>query len=496
MENNMARDEHDAELWTEEYQKALEDLADQEFTPQKPVSEYEMGYEAGLRDAMNRRNGREEPYPGQDPYGNIPYGGVREEYDAHRINRDEYSEYGDGYEEEFPEDDLENSGRRVRKDSRRYGGRYSENKAEAKARRSEERERERENERQLKKERKKKKKNTFPIIVSIIILIILLPLLWLWKQLQGVHIGDFNIEELSQHISEQVLNSSETGAMAGYRNIALFGVDSTEGTLDAGNNRSDVMVIASVNNKTGDIKLVSLYRDTYLDIGDGNYQKANAAYAYGGPEQAVRMLNTNLDLNITDYATVGFEGIARVIDAVGGIEIDVQEDEIEHLNNYQLTMSQETGLANIPVTQAGLQTLNGLQATAYCRIRYTTGNDFRRTERQREVLTKTFQKIKKNPVGIIRNMDSIMEHVRTSLSVTEILAMAPQAIQFNVAENSGIPVEELRTVGYIGDQSCIIPITLAANVTWLHEYLFNDTGYTPSDTVQGISEHIRAVSGY
>ena len=94
MENNMARDEHDAELWTEEYQKALEDLADQEFTPQKPVSEYEMGYEAGLRDAMNRRNGREEPYPGQDPYGNIPYGGVREEYDAHRINRDEYSEYG------------------------------------------------------------------------------------------------------------------------------------------------------------------------------------------------------------------------------------------------------------------------------------------------------------------------------------------------------------------------------------------------------------------
>ena len=284
--------------------------------------------------------------------------------------------------------------------------------------------------------------------------------------------------------------------MAGYRNIALFGVDSTEGTLDAGNNRSDVMVIASVNNKTGDIKLVSLYRDTYLDIGDGNYQKANAAYAYGGPEQAVRMLNTNLDLNITDYATVGFEGIARVIDAVGGIEIDVQEDEIEHLNNYQLTMSQETGLANIPVTQAGLQTLNGLQATAYCRIRYTTGNDFRRTERQREVLTKTFQKIKKNPVGIIRNMDSIMEHVRTSLSVTEILAMAPQAIQFNVAENSGIPVEELRTVGYIGDQSCIIPITLAANVTWLHEYLFNDTGYTPSDTVQGISEHIRAVSGY
>jgi LCP family protein required for cell wall assembly len=302
--------------------------------------------------------------------------------------------------------------------------------------------------------------------------------------------------DVADSVSEEVRNSMSSGPMAGYRNIAVLGVDSITGSLDEGNNRSDVMIIASVNEKTGDIKLMSVYRDTYLDVGDGTYAKANAAYAYGGPTQTVEMLNKNLDLNISDYAVVGFEGIAKIVDAVGGVEIDVQQDEIEHLNNYQLTMSQETGMEDIPVTQPGLQTLNGLQATAYCRIRYTEGNDFKRTERQREVLTKVFEKIKKNPLKAVASATALMSYVKTSMNMGELFTLGVQAFRFNISESTGFPNENLRTVGYIGDQSCVIPVTLAKNVTWLHEELFGDTGYTPSQTVQDISAHVSQVSGY
>ena len=143
---------------------------------------------------------------------------------------------------------------------------------------------------------------------------------------------------------------------------------------------------------------------------------------------------------------VGFEGIAKIVDAVGGVEIDVQQDEIEHLNNYQLTMSQETGMEDIPVTQPGLQTLNGLQATAYCRIRYTEGNDFKRTERQREVLTKVFEKIKKNPMKAVASANALMSYVKTSMNMGELFTLGVQAFRFNISESTGFPNENLRTV--------------------------------------------------
>ena len=341
------------------------------------------------------------------------------------------------------------------------------------------------------------KHSGLPVIIAIIILLLLVPFLWIVKQLQTIQSGTPDLSGLKEFISKEVQQSTGSGAMAGYQNIALFGVDSTEGSLDSGNNRSDIMVICSINKRNGDIKLVSLYRDTWLNIGNDNYQKANAAYAYGGPERAVQMLNTNLDMNITDYAVVGFEGIARIIDTVGGVTIDVQEDEIQHLNNYQLTMSQETGMEYVPVTAAGKQTLTGLQAAAYCRIRYTEGEDFRRTERQREVITRTFAKIRQNPLTVLRNMSTLLSGIRTSLSTVEIIALGAQSFRFRMEqETTGIPVQELRTTGYIGDQAAVIPVTLEKNVVWLHEYLFGDTGYTPSGTVQQISQTISAISGY
>lgn len=344
---------------------------------------------------------------------------------------------------------------------------------------------------------RKKKHRVRRLIITLLVLILLvLPTLFILARMSGIMEG-ISTADIRNLISDEVKKSQETGAMAGYTNIALFGLDSTQQSLDSGNNRTDVMIIASINDKTGEVKLVSVYRDTYLDIGDGNYQKANAAYAYGGPEQAIKMLNTNLDLNITDYATIGFGGVADMIDEVGGIEIDVQQDEIEHLNNYQSTMAEELGKEYVPVTSSGTQTLNGLQATAYCRIRYTDGGDFKRTERQKEVLSKTFAKLKKSgPITMLKAANDLSSEVRTSLNAAEIASLVIKAFRFNITETNGFPNEELRTVGYIGDQSCVIPIHLSDNVVWLHKYLFGDDSYQVSETVQNISNEVSARSGY
>lgn len=346
------------------------------------------------------------------------------------------------------------------------------------------------------RKRKKKHRVRNGIIAVLILVLLVLPMLAIAARMIGITQG-VSTQDIRQLISDEVKKSQETGTMAGYTNIALFGLDSTQQSLDAGNNRTDVMIIASINNKSGEVRLVSLYRDTYLDIGDGNYQKANAAYAFGGPEQAIKMINTNLDLNITDYVTVGFGGVADLVDEVGGVEIDVQSDEIEHLNNYQSTMATEIGKEYVPVTAPGMQTLNGLQATAYCRIRYTDGGDFKRTERQKEVLSKAFEKLKKSgPITMIKAANSLSSEIRTSLNPAEIASLALKAMRFNISETNGFPNDQYRTVGYIGDQSCVIPVHLTDNVAWLHQYLFGDSSYQVSSAVQAISDQISAKSGY
>ena len=349
------------------------------------------------------------------------------------------------------------------------------------------------------RQQERRQKRHHPIrnfFLTLLILIILLPVLYVLAKFGGLHSEKFDAGFVRKFVSEEVKKSQQTGPMAGYTNIALFGLDSVSNSLDKGNNRSDVMIIASINDATGDVKLVSLYRDTYLDIGDGKYQKANAAYAFGGPDQAVAMLNRNLDLNIDDYVTVGFNGVSSLIDEVGGVEIDVQPDEIEHLNNYQSTMAQELGRQYVPVQNTGLQTLNGLQATAYCRIRYTDGGDFKRTQRQKEVLSKAFAKLKAaGPVTMLKVANDMTDKMRTSLDMGEIASMAMKASRYNITETTGMPFDGMVTVGYIGDQSCVIPVHLTDNVKKLHSVLFGDENYNVSSTVQQISDHVSSVSG-
>ena len=460
------------------------------------------------RDTGKRRYRDENGY--QDEYGD-----EFEEYGRRRGRRDPYeddpefrdSRYRNSDDDRYDRGDDRYDRRDDRYDRRgdrydRGGDRYDSGRSRMDRERGMSRQERREYEEflafkeQQGRGRKKKHRVRNFIITLLVLLFLVIPILAIAARMIGITQG-VSTQDIKKLLSDEVKKSQETGAMAGYTNIALFGLDSTQQSLDSGNNRTDVMIIASINNKTGDAKLVSLYRDTYLDVGDGNYQKANAAYAFGGPEQAIKMINKNLDLNITDYVTVGFEGVTDLVDEVGGVEIDVQSDEIEHLNNYQSTMATELGKEYVPVTAPGVQTLNGLQATAYCRIRYTDGGDFKRTERQKEVLSKAFEKLKKSgPVTMIKAANSLSSEVRTSLNPAEIASLALKAMRFNISETNGFPNDQYRAVGYIGDQSCVIPVHLTDNVVWLHQYLFNDSSYQVSSTVQEISDQVSAKSGY
>lgn len=382
------------------------------------------------------------------------------------------------YADEYDEDEV-----RPRKKSSGKGGSSSKKKSSGRKKSSK------------KAQAKKQRRRIILFVVEIMILLVAVVVLY--GVLAGTGSGKMVIEEDDIIINEAVQEAQET-TMKGYRNIALFGVDSTTGALTK-NTRSDTIMIASINQDTGECKLVSVYRDTYLNLSNDSYNKCNAAYAKGGPEQAINMLNMNLDMNITDFVTVGFAGLTDSIDALGGVMIDVDDSEISHLNNYQLCIAEDLKRPYNELKQTGYQLLDGLQATGYCRIRYTAGDDFKRAERQREVLLAVADQAKKaNLTTLSETATSVFDEVYTSLDLSEIVDMLGHVGDYYVTEHSGFPQEDMRAVGTIGSKgSCVVPLSLEDNVKWLHKFLFNADDYEPSSTVKECSEKIyEETNGY
>ena len=330
--------------------------------------------------------------------------------------------------------------------------------------------------------RKKKKHITF--VIEILVLVLLAA-----GRFVAAKVGKIKRTDVSK--GDIVINNDVD--LKGYTNIALFGVDSREGSLDK-DAHSDAILVASINNETKDVKLVSVYRDTYLDNTNGEFRKATECYYFGGPSRAISMLNKNLDLDITDFVTVDFTAVADVVDALGGIDIDVQEDEIVHLNNYQVEGSQVTGKEIVPVEYAGLQTLNGLQALSYCRIRYTEGSDFKRTERQRTVLQKILEKAKGADLLTLNSLiDKVAGNMMTSLNNTELLSLVKDVASYNLTDQTGVPFNLTTANLQAGD--CVVPVNLEDNVRQLHQWMFGDDSYQPSDSVQEISWQIMNDTG-
>lgn len=343
-----------------------------------------------------------------------------------------------------------------------------------------------------KKKMTKRKRQKFKIIGLIFLILLLLILLGVafvmskWSRLDRITFGkrDLTFNELPTETEE---------SMKGYKTLALFGLDNrSNGSFQSGN--SDMIIVVSINQDTGEIKMASVYRDTYLDIGDGKFNKANAAYNRGGPKQAVNMLNKNLDLNITDYVSVDFNAVVDAVDAVDGIELEVTAEEAGYINGY-IDEINELTKKNSSHVSAGKQTLDGVQATAYARIRYTAGSDFKRTERQRTVITKVFEKARTADLLTLNKIvDEMIEEVSTSLSLTEILGLAADAAKYSMGENIGFPYET-KTMDIGSVTYAEVPVDFMEGVKELHQFLFENEEYQPSQTIEKLDSTLEGYTG-
>jgi LCP family protein required for cell wall assembly len=280
--------------------------------------------------------------------------------------------------------------------------------------------------------------------------------------------------------------------------VAIFGDDE----VGDEQGRTDTIIIASLNLETSEVRLVSVFRDTLLELDNGNLDKAAHAYAFGGSQGAVSMLNRNLDLNIQHYVTVDFTAAALVVDAIGGVEIDVLWEEIDSINGLSAQMVLEGQLAwdsglTIPpmIYQSGVHNLCGVQALAYMRIRKVGNNDFRRTERQREVIELALAGAQSASLGTINEIiNHVFDNLSTNFSVTEILAYGRDINRYHIGESAGFPFNlTTKLLPRSGDS--VIPTTLESNVIQLHYFLFGTENYIPSATVKRISNDISNLTG-
>lgn len=335
------------------------------------------------------------------------------------------------------------------------------------------------------KRRAKRRKRAIFLIVEILILLILLSIGYVMMKYGKIQLNMFG---------EGDIQINEGVEQEGYTTIALFGGDSREGQLEAGTH-ADTIIIASIDNSTKEIRMISVYRDTLVESMDGEMRKANSAYFLGGPQEAINMLNKNLDLDIEHYVTVDFKALADVIDLLGGIEVDVTEQEADAINDYIVETAMVAEKEAVMVS-GGLQTLDGVQAVTYARIRKNVGGDYARTERQRLVLQKVMEKVKRTDLATLNEIiDKVFPQVSTSFKLTEIIKLAASVLKYELGETSGFPFEHAD--GRVeGVGSVVVPLGVVENVEELHTFLYPKDEYTASQTVMDIASEVEILSGY
>ena len=349
------------------------------------------------------------------------------------------------------------------------------------------------------RDKKKKARRTRIITMVIVELLTLVCIFGFGFVYRYMHMTADVAFDVSKVRNENI-DISQKQKMSGYWTVAVFGVDSRNGDVGKGAN-ADVQIIANVNMGTGDITLTSVYRDTYLNLGKGDrYSKSNAAYAEGGPEQAVAMLNKNLDLDIENYVTFNWKAVADVIDLLGGVDIDVSKAAFYYMNAYIHETCLKSGIsaqnpAAMYIKNAGPQHLNGVQAVAYARLRYMD-SDFERTKRQREVISQCLDLAKKTDLATLTKIiDTVLPQVAFNIDTADIIELAKGISRYNIRESVGFP-KDLKDQMMGKKGACVIPATLESNVVWLHSILFADENYTVSDAVKRYSQKISDDSGY
>lgn len=368
-----------------------------------------------------------------------------------------------------------------------------------------------------KKSRKYKKMRRRKIIfgIEITVLLILSGILFVyaWINRSMDKMNQDTLDSSQIQINSEVKANTDLSQMSGTQVIALVGVDArgVEGSELAESMNSDTIILCCIDHDKQEIRMVSIMRDTWMNMAkytDEYYEfdKANSAYNRGGPESMLSMLNTNLDLALTDYVTVNFKALADAIDVLGGLDIEMTNAECVHANNYNREVSEAQGVEYeaIPYDEdlgddySEVRHVSGALATSYARIRYGGGDDAKRTSRQRIVINLMVQKIKQNPTKIPEILDKVMGNVSTSLTKNEILELGMHAVTYTMGTSYAYPFQLCygeNVVNAIGED-VVIPVTLEFNVRELHEYLYPGLSYEPSAAVTEYSDYIARKSGY
>ena len=357
----------------------------------------------------------------------------------------------------------------------------------------------------MKKEKSETQKTKKILKICLIVLIVIILIsgiiafagyMYIKNKLDKINYVDIdtNTIEINEEVKQAKEEAKEEKKEVKYRTIVLYGVDSASNQLEK-ETRSDCIILAVIENETKRISLISIYRDSFLQIPSKGLNKVNHAYAYGGASLSMSTLNTNLDLDITEFVTVNFNSLSDIVDSIGGITLDITSKEVKYINDYIDATSEITGKNTEHITKPGRYHLNGVQAVSYARIRYTSGGDYKRTERMRTVLLAILNKAKGLSIGKLNKLaDKLLPEIYTNIDSNEIMLMFPKLMKYYIAESRGWPYE---TKGKTMDNIWYgIPITLEENVKKLHEEVYHQTDYTVSNKVKEISNMIIEKTGY
>ncbi|MBQ7534866.1 MAG: LCP family protein [Stomatobaculum sp.] len=317
-------------------------------------------------------------------------------------------------------------------------------------------------------------------VLEVFVLIGIFGYSYILRQYNKIQRPTFEVKNVENtELSVEVIQK-----MKGYWNIAAFGVDSRDSSVGRGNN-SDVIMVVSINRENGDIRIASVFRDSYLSLSNGMYSKINAAYAIGGPEQAVKALNQNLDLNITDYITFNWKAVATGVNILGGVDLELTNAEFKYINSYITETVKGTGIGSEHLEHAGMNHLDGIQAVAYARLRYMD-DDYTRTARQRKIIQLCVDKAKKADAQTLSDLaGNMLSMVATSLTWEDGMSLATNVKKYNIAETLGFPMHRKESI--MGPKgACVLPATLEKNVKELHTFLFGDQEYEVSKQVKEI----------
>lgn len=336
------------------------------------------------------------------------------------------------------------------------------------------------------------KKSKYFIFLLIAIFIILLGAVFIVRNMKSTAIQNLIIKKSQKENATEETSEEITEKTDGLENFLIFGVDTRGNNLGKGT-RSDSIMVVSVNHKTKEIRLASIFRDTYVSIQDHGLDKINHAHSFGGPELAIETVNRNFDLDIDKYITINFMNVTKLVDEIGGIEMDITESEAKNINGIIDELNKIEERDSKHITKAGTYTLDGIQAVAYTRIRYTAGGDYKRAERQRTVLFKIFEKakdLKTNKLLVLAS--KFMNDINTNYRTRDVVQIFYYLAKYKMVDTKAFPTSLWG--GKVDGIWYGVPVTLESNTKELHEFLYPEEEYVVSDTVKKISNQIRQVA--